>query len=93
VCALKHWHYTWGRGHTPQGQADYVATVFDILQKRREMLLGAFFYRLDDQPVCGQCHQADCPAETGWGLVEHDGRPKAAYSAFQQGVKRLGESW
>ncbi len=89
VCAVKKWHYTWGKGHTPPGQADFVRVVFDILRKHRDVLLGAFFYRLDDQPVCGQCHQPDCPAETAWGLVDVHGKPKPAYSAFKEGARRL----
>lgn len=90
VCSLKKWHYTWGKGHTAEGQADYVRSVFGTLKKHRDVLLGAFFYRLDDQPVCAQCHQPDCPAETGWGIVEANGKPKPAYSAFREGVAKLG---
>jgi len=90
VCALKKWHYGWGSGHNPQGQADFVATVFDIIRKHREILLGSFFYRWNDQPVCAQCHQPDCPAETGWGIVDVSYKPKPAYQAFKEGVRRLG---
>jgi hypothetical protein len=89
VCALKKWHYTWGDGHTPESQAAYVRVVFDAIRKHRDVVIGTFFYRLDDQPVCGQCHQPDCPAETGWGIVDASGKPKPAYHAFAEGAARL----
>lgn len=89
VCALKKWHYTWGKGHTPEGQADYVRVVFETLRKHRDILLGTFFYRLNDQPTCWQCHQPNCPSETGWGIVDAGGKPKPAYHAFAEGARRL----
>ena len=50
-----------------------------VLRKHREMLLGAFFYRWEDQERCWQCGAPDCPAETAWGLVDKDGSPKPAF--------------
>ena len=89
VCQLGKWKYTWGPGHTPQGQARFVEAAFEAFCACREMLLGAFFYRWEDQDKCWQCGSPACPAETAWGLVDLHGRPKPAFGAFQEGVRRL----
>ncbi len=92
VCDLHKWKNTWGAGHNPEGQAEFVERAFDVFASRREKLLGLFFYRWEDQETCWQCGAPDCPAETGWGLVGRDGRPKPALDAHRQGVRRiLGE--
>jgi len=88
-CQIKKWRYTWGTGHTPEGQAQFVKAAFDALRSQRDALLGAFFYRWEDQERCWQCGQPDCPAETAWGLVDLQGRPKPAYDAFRRGVQQL----
>ena len=33
----------------------------------------------------------DCPCETAWGLVDRKERPKPAYHAFKEGIRRLLE--
>jgi len=89
VCVYKKWRKTWGKGHTPEGQADFVREAYEVFRKHREVLLGGFFYRWEDQKECWQCHEPDCPAETRWGLVDLEGKPKPAYYAFKEGVLRL----
>ena len=89
VCRVRKWRHTWGPGHTPEGQAEYVRAALDAFRAQREALLGVFFYRWEDQETCWQCGAADCPAETAWGLVDREGKPKPAYHAFKEGAERL----
>jgi len=89
VCQLRKWAHAWGRGHTRQGQALFVQAAFDAFRSQRDGLLGAFFYRWEDQERCWQCGQPDCPAETAWGLVDLQGKPKPSFYALKEGVRRL----
>ncbi len=89
VCDMKTWYHTWGSGHTPEGQAEFVAAAFDAFRSQRPALLGVFFYRWEDQEKCWQCGAPDCPAETAWGLVDLQGDPKPSFHAFREGVRRL----
>jgi len=89
VCDMKTWYHTWGSGHTPEGQAEFVAAAFDAFRSQRSALLGVFFYRWENQEKCWQCSAPDCPAETAWGLVDLDGNPKPSFHAFKEGVGRL----
>ncbi|MDH7569065.1 MAG: hypothetical protein QHJ73_05710 [Armatimonadota bacterium] len=91
VCAVKKWRHTWGAGHTPEGQAQFVRATFEAFRTQRQHLLGVFFYRWEDQERCWQCGAPDCPAETAWGLVDLQGRPKPAFYAFREGAARLAE--
>jgi len=88
-CQIRKWRYTWGAGHSPEGQADYVRTAFEAFSRHRDILLGAFFYRWEDQQQCWQCGSPDCPVETAWGLLDREGRPKPSFHAFQEGVAAL----
>lgn len=90
VCDLHKWEHTWGAGHNPEGQAEFVREAFKVFDRKRESILGLFFYRWEDQQECWQCGAPACPAETAWGLVDRDGRPKLAYYAFKQGADDLG---
>ena len=89
ACQLGKWPHTWGRGHTPEGQAEFVTAALASMGTRRDDLLGAFFYRWEDQENCWQCGAAECPCETAWGLVDLAGRPKPSWQAFKDGVARL----
>jgi hypothetical protein len=88
-CQLRKWRHTWGPGHTPEGQAAFVREAFDAFGSQRDVLLGVFFYRWEDQQACWQCGSPDCPIETAWGLVDLQGRPKPSFDAFREGVKKL----
>ncbi len=89
TCELKKWKHSWGPGHTPEGQAAFVEAAFDVLCSRRDKLIGTLFYRWEDQPHCWSCGEPDCPAETAWGLVDIQGRPKPAWVAFKHGAARF----
>ncbi len=91
-CQLRKWARTWGPGHTPQGQAEFVRRAFDQFCQHRSELLGQVFYRWEDQQECWQCGHAECPIETAWGLVDVGGRPKPAFHAFQEGAERLRDA-
>ncbi|MFP4104987.1 MAG: hypothetical protein ACLFVU_02760 [Phycisphaerae bacterium] len=91
-CELKKWRFGWDGGHTPQVQAEFVRQAFAAFRQHREKLMGLFFYRWEDQAKCWQCGQPDCPAETAWGLVDRNNRPKPAWQAFAAGVRELRET-
>jgi len=88
-CQVRKWPSTWGPGHTPEGQAAFVRECFDVFLKHRRSLLGVFFYRWEDQQNCWQCGRADCPMETRWGLVDLDGKPKPAWTAYKEGLAAM----
>ena len=90
-CQFKKWMYTWGKGHTPESQAEYVRIALESFHSQREKLLGFFFYRWEDQESCWQCGSPDCPIETAWGLVDKGSHPKPSFYTFQNGVKHLLE--
>jgi len=89
VCQHRKWYHTWGAGHTPEVQAEFVRVAYEGFRTNRELLMGAFFYRWEDQASCWQCGAPDCPAETAWGLVTMDQQPKPAFYAFREGVRAL----
>ena len=49
-----------------------------------DYVCGAVIYCWGDSDACYVCGQADCPVETGWGLVDLNGNPKPAYYAVQK---------
>ena len=65
--------------------------AFAAFALRRDILLGQFYVRWADQGNCWQCGQPDCPAETAWGLVDREGRPKPSYAAYREGARKLKE--
>ena len=88
-CQIRKWPHTWGAGHTPQAQAEFVRAAFDQFRAHRSLLVGVFFYRWEDQERCWACGSPDCPMETRWGLVDIAGQPKPSYHAFREGVEKL----
>jgi hypothetical protein len=88
-CQVKQWRHAWGEGHTPASQAAFVRDTMGIFHKHRKHLLGAFFYRWEDQEACWQCGSPDCPVETAWGLVDRQGQPKPSFFTHQEGVEKL----
>ena len=71
-----------GYTHTPDGQAKFYADLIPRLRSLR-FCIGAFIYMWDDSERCYVCGQADCPVETGWGLIDGQGQPKPAYYAVR----------
>ena len=88
----------WGYDHTPEGQAKF---YYDLIPRLRRLdyLCGAFVYCWADSSHCYVCGQAECPVETGWGLIDGKGDPKPAYYAVRDGfsdvrkplTERIGE--
>ena len=74
--------------HTPQGQADFYA---DLLPKLAALpfMVGSFIYCWSDSKRCGYCHQADCPTETRWGLVDMDHKEKPSYYAVRDAWAKI----
>jgi hypothetical protein len=88
-CALKKWRYSWSGAHTPAVQAEFVRRALAEMDRYKHLLTGIFFYRWEDQAVCWQCGQPDCPVETRWGLVDEDNRPKPSFEAWKEGIRSL----
>jgi len=74
--------------HTPVGQAEFYRDLLPRLAKL-PFLLGAFIYHWPDGERCGYCHQADCPTETRWGLVDLEGREKPSYFAVRDAFREI----
>ncbi len=91
-CQFRKWMFTWGEGHNPASQAEYVRRAMGVFQKHRDHLFGLFFYRWEDQETCWQCGSPECPIETAWGLVDRQGRPKPAFEAFREGVRKMSSN-
>lgn len=81
-CALPDGFYLNGYDHTPEGQAKFYT---DLIPKFKELdfIIGTVIYCWEDSDDCYVCGQAECPVETGWGLVDCDGNPKPAYYAVK----------
>ncbi len=92
TCACHKWPHTWGPGHTPEGQAEFIRRAFDAFIRVKDRMLGELYFRWADQPTCWQCRAPDCPAETAWGLVDVDGKPKPSYHALKESARRLRDA-
>lgn len=88
-CALQKWPFTWGAGHTPEGQAEYVRVCFESFWRQRDKLVAVVYYCWEDEQRCHYCGSPDCHTTSANGLVDVHGRPKPAYYAFQEGAARL----
>ncbi|MEW6750118.1 MAG: hypothetical protein AB1505_03975 [Candidatus Latescibacterota bacterium] len=86
-CRFRRWPFQWDEGHTPEVQAAYIRRALEVFGGHRERILGLLFYRWEDQQICW-CGQADCPAQTRWGLVDPAGRPKPGFHAFREGIRQ-----
>ena len=86
-CEVKKWKFSWRGGHTPEIQAQFIDETFRILAGK-PFVIGATYYRWNDPETCWQCGQADCPAETAWGLVDKNRNPKPSYHAFKSAVQK-----
>ena len=82
-CELPEGTGLYGYPHTPEGQAKFFSY---LIPKFRQLpwIIGAFVYMWEDSDHCYVCGQADCPVETGWGIVDGTGNPKPAYYAVQK---------
>jgi len=87
-CELKKWKFSWHGAHSPQAQADFITESYRIFAEK-PYVLGAIYYRWNDQESCWQCGQPDCPAETAWGLVDRAGRSKPSYDSLKTALKKF----
>ncbi|MBQ7153071.1 MAG: hypothetical protein IJR83_03940 [Clostridia bacterium] len=77
---LKSWPAKSDTEHTPQTQAEFYTRLLPRLMEHPQ-ICGAAIYCMYDSDNCFTCGMEDCPCETAWGLVRHDGTPKPAYEA------------
>ena len=89
LCQERKWWHTWGPGHTPEGQAEFIRECFKVFRAHREKLLGAFYFKWKDAETCWQCGRKDCPIETHWGLLEADGKIKPSLAAYKEGAAMM----
>lgn len=89
LCQAGKWRHTWGPGHTPEGQAEFVRECFKVFRLHRERLLGAFYFKWQDTEDCWQCGRKDCAIETRWGLVDVNEKPKPSLAAYKKGVAMM----
>lgn len=69
--------------HNPEDQGKFFEDMFKRLYNL-DFLCGSFVYCYSDSDACYICGQSDCPVETGWGLVDLNGKEKPAYYAVQK---------
>jgi hypothetical protein len=81
-CSLRKWRFSWHGAHTPDVQAEFIAESYKTFA-RKPYVLGAIYYRWNDQDHCWQCKRSDCPIETAWGLVDLSGKPKPSYYSLK----------
>ena len=84
-CKAKKWRFSWRGGHTPEIQADFIEESFHAFSQK-PYVLGAIYYRWKDSGKCWQCGQSDCPIETAWGLLDHNGNIKPSYYRLKASV-------
>ncbi|MDR0533796.1 MAG: hypothetical protein LBH01_07565 [Verrucomicrobiales bacterium] len=85
-CQVKKWKHSWRGAHNPGTQADFISESYRIFAQK-PFVIGAVYYRWNDQPTCWQCGQPDCPAETAWGLVDCQNRPKPSYYSIKSSLE------
>ncbi len=87
-CQLKKWRFAWRGAHTPEIQADFAKESLRIFAEK-PYVLGATYFKWQDDQRCWQCGESDCPAETAWGLMDRAGEPKPSYAALKETAARL----
>ena len=87
-CQAKKWRYAWRGAHTPGIQAQFIEESFRVFVSK-PYVAGAIYYRWKDAKLCWQCKQADCPAETAWGLLDADGRINPSYHSLKASLADL----
>lgn len=85
-CELAEGFGLYGFEHSPEGQADFYRYIIPKIMEV-DYVIGAFVYCWGDSDSCYVCGQADCPVETGWGLVDGKGEPKPSYYAVKEGFE------
>jgi hypothetical protein len=81
-CKIGKWRFSWHGAHTPEVQADFITESYKIFAEK-PYVIGAFYYRWQDQEICWQCKSAGCPIETAWGLVDRQNNLKPAYHSLK----------
>jgi len=85
TCQNQAFANVWHDEHSPEVQAEYIRECLRIFATHPNVL-GSFMFKWGDDELCWQCGGRACPAETRWGFVDIEGKPKPAYWAFKQTV-------
>ena len=88
VCYHKSWGYELPGGHCEEVQADYMRRGLEIFAAHPHVM-GNFMFCFSDAVTCWHCHHENCPAECYWGLCDTECRPKKAYYAARDTIRRL----
>jgi hypothetical protein len=86
-CQAGKWRFAWRGAHTPEIQAAFLDETIKTFAKI-PYLLGATYYRWEDQDRCWQCQKEGCPVETAWGLVDLNGNPKPSYFSLKSAAAK-----
>ncbi len=91
VCRYKDWDKNntvkWlGVDHSEEMQANYITECLKIFASHPHCI-GNLFFQWQDMAQCWQCGAEDCPAETAWGCIDKEGRPKPGYFALKQFIR------
>ena len=91
VCRYKDWDKNgtvkWqGKDHSEETQAEYITECLKIFRDHPHCI-GNLFFQWQDMATCWQCGDDDCPAETAWGCIDKNGRPKPGYYALQKFIQ------
>ena len=87
VCVVKKWFHEVEGGHTPEVQADYFDRGLKLFAEHPHCI-GSFMFCWRDAYHCYHCGEPDCPAECYWGIVTTDCKPKPAYYAVKEALKK-----
>ncbi len=82
-CEAKKWKFAWRGEHSEAIQAEFLKESFRIFMDK-PFVVGAIYYNWKDSAYCWQCKSPDCPAETAWGLLDNEGKPKLSYEALKE---------
>lgn len=87
VCNAQAWNNVWKNEHDEAEQAEYLAVCLKLFAGH-PLVIGSFIYSWGDDTTCFHCGTEGCPAECGWGITDSKGRPKPAYYAVQEAVRK-----
>lgn len=87
VCQNKAWAFELEGGHNEEIQAEYFRRGLEIFAAHPHVL-GNFMFCFSDAVRCWQCGEENCPAECYWGLVDVNCKPKPAFYAAKEAIRK-----
>lgn len=69
--------------HSEEGQARFYTDVITEHFAKMPFMLGCFAYMWQDSGTCYICGEAECPVETGWGMLDNAGEKNPCFDALK----------